>query len=90
MGLLISSTTHTLHVSHLCRGCRLLLGDGTSHFLEERDEALFFMPNCTMSKRELSPSFVLVLMSSNVPIRLSNTFFWTCIPSIACRTSKSF
>ena len=50
----------------------------------------FFISNYTMSKRELSPSFVFVLISSNVPIRLSNTFFWTCIPSIASRMSNSF
>ena len=41
MGLSVSSTTHTSHVSHLCWGCSLLLGDGTFHFLEEQDEALF-------------------------------------------------
>src|SRR5512138_3468969 len=46
-------------------------------------------PISSRSRRALRPSFVVPGLSSN-PIKLSHTFFSTCIKSMQWRTSRSF
>ena len=48
------------------------------------------MPSSCRSSHALRVSFAFPFISSNTPMRLSHTFFSTCITSIACLTSKSF
>src|SRR6185503_597182 len=48
------------------------------------------IPMFTRSQRDLKPSFVLPFTSINKQIVLSYTFFFMCIASTACGTSKSF
>ena len=47
------------------------------------------IPISTRSFRALIPSLVLVGMFSNVPIKLSHTFFSTCMTPRQCLTSKN-
>ena len=47
------------------------------------------IPISTKSWRHFKPSFVLPLMLRSVPIKLSHTFFSTCITSMQCLTSRS-
>ncbi|BAT88837.1 hypothetical protein VIGAN_05246300 [Vigna angularis var. angularis] len=42
----------------------------------------------TKSKRAFTPSFVFPWMFSSVPIKLSQTFFSTCMTSMQCLTSN--
>src|SRR5512136_3336112 len=46
-------------------------------------------PISSRSRRALRPSYVVPGLSSN-PIKLSHTFFSTCIKSMQWRTSRSF
>src|SRR6266540_5285281 len=43
-----------------------------------------------MSSLELTPSFILSFMFSNISNTLSHTFFSMCMTLMQCRTSRSF
>ena len=79
-----------LHIALLSSRVRLKLATGRlylplSCYTDQSSRITF---SCTMSFRDLRPSFDLPV-SIKVAMRLSKTFFCTCIASMAWGTSKS-